>query len=418
MRISNRWLLVGCVVLSFGLRFAYAAATGALWRPQTWEMEQVATNLIEGKGFLYVAHGLAYRSYCEPMYPFLAAAVYLLTGHSFVVLVLVQLIIASATVWIAGRAATVAADDSTTGGVTALILAVHPGLIRYSSILHPFVLDCFFFTAAGAALLRYRQKPTLGRGCAAAALVGLGALTRPTILVFLLVAFWIDFRTRRIAVVMATALAFVAPWTIRNAVVYHQFMLTRSGSGYVFWLGNNPASTGSAADAAGRPLWQSAPAEFQRRINAADEPARDRLFLDDARRYIRAHPAAAVVRIGRRMAYFWWFSPQWGAAYAPRMRFVYRLWWGGLLMLIGVGLIGLTRAARARRRDLLLLASLALLVSAAQSLYYVEGRHRLAVEPLIVPLAAAGIMVIVGRGPSPLTGHPRRISNHAAHVSP
>jgi len=398
VRPLNRWLFVGCVVLSFALRFGYAAATGALLRPQRWETEQIATNLIEGRGFLYVNHGMVYRSYCEPMYPFFAAAVYLVTGHSFAVLVVLQLIIASATVWIAGRAATMAARDPAVGAVTTLLLAVHPGLIRYSSILHPFVLDCFFFTAAGAALLRYRRKPTLGRGCAAAALIGLGALTRPTILAFLIVAAWIHFRPRRIAVLIATALAFVAPWTIRNAVVQHQFMLTRSGSGFVFWLGNNPASTGSATDLSGRPLLQSAPAELQRRIQTADETARDQIFLDDAWRYIRAHPAAAIAGIGKRMFFFWWFSPQWGTAYSPRTRIVYRIWWVALLMLITVGLIGLTGAAPARRRDLLLLASLAILVSAVQSLYYVEGRHRLAVEPLIVPLAAVGAMVIVRKG--------------------
>ena len=56
--------------------------------------------------------------------------------------------------------------------------------------MHPFVLDTFFFTAAGAALVRYNQRPTSGRGCAAAALIGFGVLTRPTILVFLLAAWW------------------------------------------------------------------------------------------------------------------------------------------------------------------------------------------------------------------------------------
>lgn len=396
----NRWLLPGCVVLSFALRLVFAVSTGALVHPQTWEMEQIATNLVAGHGFLFVVHGLVYRSYCEPMYPFLAAAVYLLTGHSFAALVLVQLIIASATVWIAGRAATIAAGDSSVGVITALLLAIHPGLIRYSSILHPFVLDCFFFTAAGAALLRYRREPTLRRGCAAAAVIGVGALSRPTILAFLVVAWAICFRPRRIALVTATALAFVAPWTIRNAVIHHEFILTRSGSGYVFWLGNNPASTGSAADLTGRPLWQSAPAEMQRRIRAADEPTRDRIFRDDAWRYIRADPASAVVRIVQRMFYFWWFSPQWGAALTPRTKIVYQLWWGALLLLIGAGIVGLRRTAPAHRRDLLLLASLAVLVSLLQCLYYVEGRHRLAVEPLIVPLAAAGAMLIIRKAAS------------------
>jgi hypothetical protein len=200
------------------------------------------------------------------------------------------------------------------------------------------------------------------------------------------------------------ALAFVAPWTIRNAVVHHRFVLTRSGSGYVFWLGNNPAGSGSAADLSGRPIWRDAPVEFQRRILAADETTRDRIFHEAAWRYVRNDPAAAVARVAQRLGYFWWFSPQWGSAYDPRVKFVYRIWWMLLLLLIFAGLIGLARLERTHRRDLMLLASLAILVSFVQSLYYVDGRHRLAVEPLIMPLAAAGIVMIARPGPARLSG--------------
>jgi 4-amino-4-deoxy-L-arabinose transferase-like glycosyltransferase len=405
MRVADRRLLVCAALLGFALRFGYAAATGALRHPQVWETEQIATNLIEGRGFSYEAWSLTYRSYAEPMYPYLAAAIYLVTGHSRTALVLVQLLIASLMIYVGGRAAALAANDEAAGVVAAVLLAVHPGLIRYSSVLHPFVLDAFFFLAAGAALVRCRQRPTLGRSCAAAALIGLGALTRPTILIFLLPLWWIGWRSResvgaglrRIAIVTATALALVAPWTIRNAVVQHEFMLTRSGTGFVFWLGNNPASSGSAADAGGRSLLIDAPDDFQQRIYAADETTRDRIFREAAWQYIRANPAAAAGRVAQRLFYFWWFSPQWGSfgRNSSTAKLVYRCWWGALLLLVGAGLVAAGRATESQRRDLLLLAALAVLVSLVQSLYYVEGRHRLAVEPLVVPLAAVGAIFVV-----------------------
>src|ERR1041385_7681906 len=105
VRVSNRWALVACSILAFALRFGYVAATGALWRPQTWETEQIATNLVEGRGFLFFTPTLTYQSYCEPMYPYLAAAVYFVSGHSRMALVVVQLVIAALTVWLAGWAA-------------------------------------------------------------------------------------------------------------------------------------------------------------------------------------------------------------------------------------------------------------------------------------------------------------------------
>ena len=367
-------------------------------------MERMATNLVEGRGFSFEMWSLTYRSYAEPMYPYFAAAIYFVTGHSRTALVLVQLVIASLMIYIGGRVAALSANVAA-GVVTAVLLAIHPGLIRYSSVLHPFVLDAFFFLAAGAALVLCRQRPTLGRCCAAAALIGLGALTRPTILVFLVPVWWIGWRSRerlgarlqRIAIVTATALVFVLPWTIRNAVVHHELMLTRSGTGFVFWLGNNPASSGSAVDRTGRSLLLDAPDEFQQRIFAADEPTRDRLFRDAAWQNIRANPAAAAGRVAQRLFHFWWFSPQWGSygGYSSLAKLVYRCWWGALLLLVATGLIALARAPALRRHDLLLLAGLAVLLSIVQSLYYVEGRHRLAVEPLIVPLAAVGAIFVV-----------------------
>jgi 4-amino-4-deoxy-L-arabinose transferase-like glycosyltransferase len=388
-------LLIALSVLAFVLRLGYAAHSGSLRAPQVWEQEEIATNLIDHHTFAYEGGGAApYRAYTEPMYPFVAAGVYLLTGHSLMAMVLLQLVMASITVWLAGRLAAVAAGDDAAGAVAALLLAVHPGFIRYSSVLHPLVFDTFFFTAAALALVRYRQQPTFRRGLAAAALIGLGALTRPTILVLLLPLAWIAWRSRagvwRTILLVVTTLAVVAPWTIRNAVVLHHFVMTRSGTGLVFWLGNNPYSTGSAMDANGRPVLYSLPPAVQTQLKNADELTRDGLLRHAAMDYIRAHPAAAVGRVVQRLGYFWWFSPQWGAGYSATAKIVYRGWWLVILLLIAAGGF----VAR-RRTDLWLLAGIAVLVSLGQSLYYVEGRHRLSIEPLVLPLAAVGVLYVI-----------------------
>src|SRR3954447_7676301 len=301
---SNR-TLIAIAVLAFGLRFAYAAASGELRAPQVWETEQIATNLVEHHEFTFYRGPLTYRAYIEPMYPFVAAGVYAVTNHSRTAMVLLQLLIAAATVWLLGRVATLASGRGDGGNVAALLMAVHPGFIRYSCVLHPLVFDTFFFVAAGGAVIRYRQVPTFRRALAAAAIIGLGVLTRPTILLFLLPLVWIAWRTSetlkmrltRSAAVVALTFAIVAPWTIRNAIVLHDFVLTRSGTGYVFWLGHNRMATGSAVDSTGTPIIAQSP-ELLRRIFAADELTRDRIFTEEARTYIRRDPAAAIVRIG------------------------------------------------------------------------------------------------------------------------
>jgi hypothetical protein len=368
--LHRRWLL-SIAVLAFLLRFAYAAASGSLRNPRVWEVERIATNLAQNHAFLYKHEGTIYRAYAEPMWPFVAAAVYVVTGHSRMAMVLLQIAIASITVWLTGRLASSATGDAAAGLIAALLMAIHPGFISYSSVLHPLTFDTFFFVAAALAIITRRWY-------AAAALIGLGALTRPTIL--LLTGF-----QRRIAAVAIT-LAIVAPWTIRNAVVLHDFVLTRSGTGFVFWLGNNPNATGSAVDVHGRPMLKAAPPEFQARVRAAGEIARDRIFRDAAWAYVAANPLAAAGRVAQRLFYFWWFSPQWGANYSAAAKIVYRVWWAFLLLLFALG------AVKTRRRDVWLLVAMAFVVSLVQSLYYVEGRHRLAVEPLILPMAALSLV--------------------------
>lgn len=378
MQALHRKWLPAIAALAFLLRFAYAAASGALRNPQTWEQEQIAMNLLERHEFLY----RTFRAYCEPLYPFVTAGVYAMTGHSRMAMVVLQIVVASLTVWLAGRLAESATGMTAAGIAAALLMAIDPGFIRYSAVLHPLTFDTFFFVAAALALITRRWL-------VAGAIIGLGALTRPTIL--LLTAF-----QRRLAAVLI-AIAVVAPWTIRNAVVLHDFIVTRSGTGFVFWLGNNPNATGAAVDAYGQPLLAVAPLEFRARVAAAGEVERDRIFRDAAWAYIAAHPIAAIGRVVQRFYYFWWFSPEWGARYPSRERIVYRVWWSLLLLLIVIG------ATRAPRREVWLLAAMALLVSLAQSVYYVEGRHRLPVEPLLLPMAA---LSFIKGGPRWWLSHP------------
>jgi 4-amino-4-deoxy-L-arabinose transferase-like glycosyltransferase len=393
--------LIAIAVLAFALRLAYAAAAGELRSPQVWETEQIATNLIEHHEFTfqYTHDALISRAYIEPMYPFVAAGVYLVTNHSLMAMVLLQLLIAAATVWLLGRVATLASGRIDVGIVAALLMAVHPGFIRYSGVLHPLVFDSFFFVAAGGVVIRYRQLPTLRRGLTAAAIIGLGVLARPTVLLFLLPLVWIAWRTRdslkvrlvRSVAVVAVTLAVIAPWTIRNAVVLHDFVLTRSGTGFVFWLGHNQWTTGSALDREGNPIIFHAPPELRQRIAAADELTRDRIFMHEATDYIRRDPVAAVVRVVKRLGYFWWFSPQWGLLYSRPLKIVYIAWWTMLLLFWILG------AVQSRRLDVWFLSAMAVLVSCGQSVYYVEGRHRLVVEALILPMVAIGVLWLLHR---------------------
>jgi len=370
--LRRNWLLAIAAV-AFLLRLAAAAS---LPNPQVWETETIARNLVERHAFVFKSS----RAYSEPLHSFVVAAVYLVTNESRMAAVLLQIVVSAATVWLVGRLATSATGEPAAGVVAASLMAVDPGVIRYSTVIHPVTFDIFFFAAAALAIVERRVY-------VAAALIGLGALSRPTILVLLLPLFAV----RRTVLIFVIALAIVAPWTIRNAVVFHDFVFTRSGTGFVFWLGNNPNATGAAADLHGRPLLRDAPPEFQARIRAAGELERDRIFRQAAFDYIAAKPLAAIGRVAQRIYTFWWFSPEWGAQLSPRVKLVYRLWWAFLLLLFALGAFASRALPPPRRHEVWLLVAMALLLSFVQSLYYVEGRHRLPAEALILPMAALSL---------------------------
>jgi hypothetical protein len=84
--ITSQRALLAIAVIAFGLRLAYAAATGELRAPQTWETEQISTNLLEHHEFTFRFPDRAvYRAYAEPMHPFIGAAVYalLMDAHGY-----------------------------------------------------------------------------------------------------------------------------------------------------------------------------------------------------------------------------------------------------------------------------------------------------------------------------------------------
>jgi 4-amino-4-deoxy-L-arabinose transferase-like glycosyltransferase len=396
----------------------FAIATGRF--PELWEYEHLARNLISGKGFLYFHMGTNYRVYVEPLYPWLVAGVYLITGHSTLALAALQCLISAllaVIVYEVGRHT----FGPRAGVAAGALVALHPGLAGYASKFHPLVLDALFIALVALAVLRLLQEPSLTKATVFGLALGACTLTRPTIITFIPPALaWMAWRrSPRFAATfgalsLAIAACLVAPWVIRNSVVLGTFTLTRSNTGFVFWLGNHPGATGGATDPSGTgSLFDIAPAEFKQRILSTDEVTQNRIFLVEALTYVRQDPAAFVGRTIKKLYYFWWFPPQAGKRYAEWQLLLYRGFYLALLALAVVGLASAQRQPEPGQVDgialaLLLLAS----ISTAQALFYIDGRHRLAVEPVLILLSGRGLASIsTVRGKTNIASLGRR--NHA-----
>ena len=381
----------GVFVLALLARLAGQVLLNAYAAPRTWEYEVIADNLLAGLGYTYQIDGATYvASQSSPLYIFLVAGVYLVTGHSQTTLLVIQALFGAATAtlaaWLAKRMGSLAA-----GWWAGLLVAFDPGLVIYAAELHSLTLDALAFVALVCGVVALATRPRVRHLALLGIAFGLATLTRSTALLLLPLGLVWLVRYRRVrlvsgqsAALIGVALLVCAPWSIRNSVLLGQPVLVSSEASEWLWRGNNPAATGSSYTLDGRRMLDAAPQDFQNRVYAAGEAERVRLYRDAALTFMREHPSEAAALYVRKLKAFWWSSDTTGLLYPPGWLSGYYLWSAAILLFAAVG------AASARRPETLLVVAFLVVSALTQSVFYVEGRHRLAVEPLILVLSALG----------------------------
>lgn len=390
------------------VRLVSAVATGGLWSPEVAEYESIARSLIDGRGFTYTHIGVVYHSYAAPLHSWITAAAYWLTG-SIAPVILLQMSAGAALAGITAATARRLFGGWIAAAAAGMFVALHPGLVVYSATkAHPLAFDALFFALAVLQSLRLGEHVTMKRAAQLGVIIGLGALSRATIVVFLpIVALWLIVRAPRASrgaalgcAVMSglCAAAIIAPWTIRNSLLHDRFVFMVTTDSEVFWRGNNPYATGHSYIDAGHIVLNALPADQMRELQARpDEVAQAAWFQTKANTYIREHPAAFLRGTLLKFVYFWSLSPQTGVLYPQRWLHAYMAYYVGALVFALIGTRKLVRNGASGVAFLILIGAFLLVVSGLQSLYYVEGRHRWAIEPIVLALSGGGLATVVNR---------------------
>ena len=402
--------MVGWVVfgIAFLLRLGAGLFGGHLRHPETFEYDGMARSLLAGHGLVFAHLRIPYHSFAPPLYPWLSAASYWLCG-SLIVLMMLQVVAGSAlavvVAQIAGRFSAGAIAPLAAG----MLIAFHPGLIIYNvNKAHPLTFDALFFTLAVLQAFRLRERTTVRRAIELGVIVGLGTLSRATLIIFLpLVAMWLVWVLRKnplklvvraIVVAGLCTTAIVIPWTIRTSLQHHRFVFMLTTDAEDFWRGNNPNATGSTyATADKTELDMLTPQEFADLLRQRDEVAQANWFTAQSHAFIREHPGQFVRLTAVKMLHFWWIAPQTGLLYPRSWFFAYMMYYVLVLLLAMIGAWSIWRKGNLGRQQLLLIAAFLLALSFLQSLYYVEGRHRWAVEPILIAISGVGVGSIAAR---------------------
>jgi 4-amino-4-deoxy-L-arabinose transferase-like glycosyltransferase len=392
-------IFVVAVLLRIGVQVAF----GAYAHPDVWEYEDIANSLLAGHGYTYVVGQTPYvAAVSSPLYVLLTVGVYLVTDHSQSVVLVLQALAGGLTAvlagWLAARASRREAAWLAGG-----LVAIDPGLLVYSTELHPLSLDALAFLAVICLAVALPMRPRVGSAALVGLALGVAALTRTTILSLTPILLLWARRYRGMpllswsaAALVAVALLVYGPWPIRNSLLLGQLVPGSSEATEWLWRGTNPNATGSSLTADGRTMLAAAPPDFEAQVSAASEAERIDLYRAAAYHFIEQHPQDAAGLFAIKLKAFWWGSESTGLLYPTFWTPVYDAWYFTILVFAAVGLWSTSRDERGRSVAVLIVASL-ILVALSQAVFYVEGRHRLAVEPLVLVLAGIGVCQAAAR---------------------
>lgn len=363
-----------------------------------WEYEDIAQNIVSGRGYGLEYYGTWYRTIAGPPFPYLCAILYLVFGHHFIVVIGAQWVCSASTV-LAVYLVSARLFSMPAGLGAAALIAFHPPLVYYDThYLHALTFDAALFAWSLVGLL---ALPSLGSAWIAGAigaLHGTAILERTTWVALAVAAlFWLGRRSvanrgRIIAAYVLGIAIFLAPWMVRSVSIYGDLTLN-AFSAALFWRGNNPFSDGGAF-ARGRPgvsILEATSEEFRARLAAADEFEQRRIFSDAAKDFIRDHPGAAFRLFLRKLVGFWWFMPQSGLLYPRSYLIAYTIYYAIVAVLAACGIVVTLRRAPPVPLQTLTIVAVLLATSLAQAAFYVEIRHRWSVEPFLLVFASGAV---------------------------
>jgi 4-amino-4-deoxy-L-arabinose transferase-like glycosyltransferase len=395
-------VLLGCgLLVRLAVLLWYLTTHG--WTPETWEYEVIALNLLDRHEFSYPYYGTVYRSYIAPVFAFICYFLHVIGGRGFVLYFVFHLSVALLTIWLTYRLASRWLNERT-GMLAGLLVSLEPGLIIYNSYKVDVVTLASCLLLIGLALF---EQTAMRDGMRPAVLLGLlsgvSILTRMD-LVAVLAPFlvWIALPPRpwrtimpRLMVVVGLVAVTILPWLVRNYLVHGRAVFVTTTAWEHLWIGIYEATTGTPVPFNGGSRINFASPSLKATVATGTELEQYAAFRDEALRLITADPAGFVLRASKKFIYFWWFTPTYGMFYInipAWMRQGYKALYALLLILALVG--GTAAMARADGRLLFLMLSVLSVIFTVvllHSIYYVEGRHRVLVMPLVLMFSAAGL---------------------------
>jgi hypothetical protein len=387
------------------LRLAALRLIGDSRPPWEIEFEVIADFLVSRGEYLYHFYRLTPplpTSFIPPVYPLLMAFFRgMFVENGDLALKLFQVGCSVLTLYALYRFTLELGGSENAGFLTALFWAVYPPAVSYALDLSTVTLEVLFVVVGLWFTVRAGKLASAGSVAVAAGSLALAALTRPTWVAVLPVAFlWLMFYDQKTwklqwkfpALFFITATIVYAPWLVYNYQTHGSLVLTSTNGGINFWIGNNPNADGE----------YTFPTAIDRELVLSTvqmtELERDQFFYRLGTEFIRENPQQFFQLTTRKLLYYVFFRPNIGSNYESSnyqlfdlVRWVFVISWMIMLPFAVLGLWIGREAWRINGFLFLVLFSQA----AISSLYFTGTRFRTPLDGIVGMWAVFGFLFLV-----------------------
>ncbi|MBI2268950.1 MAG: glycosyltransferase family 39 protein [Bacteroidetes bacterium] len=281
--------------------------------------------------------------------------------------------------------------------ITSLGILFHP-LINYYTlmIIHPFSLDLLMMVVSLFLMIRYLKKSDTRNIIIFGFAFGLTLLNRTSFIVLIFPFFLSLILThsfihafRKSFIVLLIGITFLSPWLYRNYSIYHKLSLI-SSVGLNLWLGIQEKTEGGASLPDGNPYHLIIPSnEWPDIIHLNSEEQSD-YFLKKYKKIVVNEPMHVLKMYVIKLKNFWAFRSKIGIEYSNEIKRLIPFYKWGYVIVLFLAIYFLAKSPR----DALIIFSIPISLSLLQAIFYVETRHRVIIEPLLLFMATCTVYIL------------------------
>ena len=371
---------------------------------QVWEDHDIALNFIATGEQFCDSDGARFFAYQFPVYPFLIACMYKLFGVYPVAAIALNIFLNGCAALILYlfildfiqyflKTSPLARYRDKIALAAVLIFLLHHAINYYVLYnVHPFALDSLLLFMCLWRMMRFVLNPVFKNLVLYAVVLGFTMLDRTSLVVVLfplLILALRDFGFRKTAgffsVIVLLSSLIVLPWLIRNyykeGIVGFESSIAKD-----LWKGSMREGEGSSYLTSGKNYYPSLSSEEIHGLGKMSSKQQYNFFSDKYLDILINDPKHVCKMYFVKLKNFWLFRDRIGSDYSADLRTLlpfYKIFYLCVLLFSVLSLFIV--------RGSLILFSVPFFLSLLQSVFYVETRHRMIIEPLLIFLAILAI---------------------------